>query len=88
MHGVVQTYIARLVGKGFKYIHSIDYDETFSPVAVLKLIRILIAIDTHCDYEIWQIKVKTAFLHGNITKDVYMIQPEGFVNTQNSGEVC
>jgi hypothetical protein len=55
---------------------------------VLKLIRILIAIATHYDYEIWQIDVKTAFLNGNMTRDVYMIQPEGFVNTQNYGEVC
>ena len=88
MHGIVQTYKARLVAKGFKQIHGIDYDETFSPVAMLKSIRILLAIAAHYDYEIWQMDVKTAFLNGNLTEDVYMIQPEGFVDPQNSGKVC
>jgi hypothetical protein len=88
MHGVVQTYKAQLVAKGFKQIHGIDYDETFSPVAMLKSIRILLAIAAHYDYEIWQMDVKTVFLNGNLTEDVYMIQPEGFVDPQNSGIVC
>jgi len=88
VHGVVQTYKARLVAKGFKQIHGIDYDETFSPVAMLKSIRILFAIAAHYDYEIWQKDVKTAFLNGNLTEDVYMIQSEGFVDPQNSRKVC
>ena len=52
--GNVQIYKARLVAKGFKQIHAIDYDETYSPVAMLKSIRILLAIAAHYDYEIWQ----------------------------------
>jgi hypothetical protein len=48
--------------KGFKQIHGIDYDETFSPVAMLKSVRILLAIDIYFDYEIWQMDVKTTFL--------------------------
>ena len=52
MDGKVQTYKARLVAKGFKQTHGIDYDETFSPVAMLKSIRILIAIAAYYDYEI------------------------------------
>ena len=50
--GNLQTYKARLVIKGFKIIHGIDYDETFSPVAMVKSIRILLAITAYKDYEI------------------------------------
>lgn len=88
MDGNVHTYKARLVAKGFKQIHGIDYDETFSPVAMLKSIRILIAIAAYYDYEIWQMDVKNAFLNGNLFEDVYMTQPEGFVHPENSGKVC
>ena len=88
MDGNVHTYKARLVAKGFRQTHGIDYDETFSPVAMLKSIRILLAIAVYYDYEIWQMDVKTAFLNGNLLEDVYMTQPEGFVNPKNSRKVC
>jgi len=84
----VHIYKARLVAKGFCQIQGVDYDETFLPVAMLKSIRILLAIAAYYDYEIWQIDVKTAFLNGNISEDVYMTQPEGFVNQQNVRKVC
>ena len=88
MNGNVHIHKARLVAKGFKQIHGIDYDETFSPVAMLKSIRILLAIAAYFDYEIWQMDVKTAFLNGNLNEDVYMTQPEGFVNPNNARKVC
>jgi hypothetical protein len=68
------------VVKGFKQIHGIDYDETFSPVTMLKFLRILLTIATYFDYEIWQMDVKITFLNGNLTEDMYMIQLEGFVD--------
>jgi hypothetical protein len=49
----VHIYKARMVAKGFKQIHGIDYDKTFSPVAMLKSIRVLLAIAAYFDYEIW-----------------------------------
>jgi hypothetical protein len=67
------------VAKGFKQIHGIDYDEIFSPVVILKSIQILLAIAAYFDYEIWQMDVKITFINGNLTEDVYMTQPEGFV---------
>ena len=88
MDGNVHTFKARLVAKGFKQTHGIDYDETFSPVAMLKSIRILIAIAAYYDYEIWQMDVKTAFLNGNLLEDVYMTQPERFDHPENSVKVC
>ncbi|WP_283100722.1 reverse transcriptase domain-containing protein, partial [Escherichia coli] len=72
MDGNVITFKGRLVAKGFKQIHGIDYDETFSPVAMLKSIQILFAIAAHYDYEIWQMDVKTAFLNGKLLEDVYI----------------
>nr|GEW35596.1 hypothetical protein [Tanacetum cinerariifolium] len=80
MDGVVHTYNARLVAKGFTQTYGVDYEETFSPVADIRAIRILVAIPVFYDYEIWQIDVKTAFLNGHLSKEVYMVQPEGFVN--------
>ncbi|GJV28826.1 retrotransposon protein, putative, ty1-copia subclass [Tanacetum coccineum] len=53
---------------------------TFSPIADIRAIRILIAIATFYDYEIWQMDVKTAFLNGYLDEDIYMVQPEGFVD--------
>ncbi|KAL0430373.1 UNVERIFIED_CONTAM: Retrovirus-related Pol polyprotein from transposon TNT 1-94 [Sesamum radiatum] len=88
MDGKIVVYKARLVAKGFKQIHGIDYDETFSPVAMLKSIRILLAIASYFDYEIWQMDVKTAFLNGYLEEEVYMTQPKGFVNPQSPKKVC
>ena len=60
------------MAKGFRQIQGVDYDETFSPVAMLKSIRIVLAIAAYFDYEIWQMDVKTVFLNGNLDEDVYM----------------
>ncbi|KAJ9540535.1 hypothetical protein OSB04_027041 [Centaurea solstitialis] len=88
MDGNVHTFKARLVAKGFTQTHGIDYDETFSPMAMLKSIRILMAISAYFNYEIWQMDVKTAFLNGKLTEDVYMEQPEGFEDPKNPKKVC
>ncbi|KAJ9557371.1 hypothetical protein OSB04_011985 [Centaurea solstitialis] len=88
MDGNVHTFKARLVAKGFTQTLGIDYDETFSPVAMLKSIRILMAISAYFNYEIWQMDVKTAFLNGKLTEDVYMEQPEGFEDPKNPNKVC
>ncbi|KAL4383655.1 hypothetical protein GQ457_15G018400 [Hibiscus cannabinus] len=88
MDGNVQTYKGRLVAKGFRQIHGVDYDETFSPVAMFKSIRILLAVAAFHDYEIWQMDVKTAFLNEKLEEDVYMTQPEGFVTPKNARNVC
>ena len=77
--GKVETFKARLVAKGFTQKKGIDYEETFSPVAMLKPINILLSIATCLDYDIWHMDVKTAVLNGNLDKDINMQQPEGFV---------
>jgi hypothetical protein len=84
----VHIYKARVVAKGFKQIHGIDFDETFSLITMLKSIRILLAIVAYFDYEIWQMDVKMTFLNGNLTEDVYMTQPEGFVDPKYARKIC
>nr|GEW90152.1 hypothetical protein [Tanacetum cinerariifolium] len=69
MDGNVHIYKARLVAKGYTQTSEIDYEETFSPVADIRAIRILIAIAAYYDYEIWQIDVKTAFLNGYLNEE-------------------
>ena len=88
MDGKAHTYKARLVAKGYTQTQGIDYDETFSPVAKIKSIRIMLAIAAFHDYEIWQMDVKTAFLNGKLSEDVYMAQPEGFENAKHPKRVC
>ena len=70
---------ARLVAKEYTQKEGIDYKETFSPVAMLKSIKILLSIIAHYDYKIWQTDVKTAFLNGNLEEEIFMMQPEGFI---------
>ena len=70
--GQVETYKARLVAKGFSQRQGIDYDETFSLVAMLKSIQILLAIVAYYDYEILQMDVKTVFLNSNLKEEVYV----------------
>ncbi|GKE71057.1 retrotransposon protein, putative, ty1-copia subclass, partial [Tanacetum coccineum] len=88
MDGAVRTFKARLVVKGFTQTYRVDYEEAFSPVVDIRAIRILIAIAAYYDYEIWQMDVKTAFLNGHLSEEVYIEQPEGFVNSKYPNRVC
>ncbi|GJR01656.1 putative retrotransposon ty1-copia subclass protein [Tanacetum coccineum] len=88
MDGAVNTYKARLVVKGFTQTYGVDYEETFSPVADIGAIRILVPIAAFYDYKIWQMVVKTAFLNGHLFEEVYMVQLEGFINLKYPNRVC
>ncbi|GKC65340.1 retrotransposon protein, putative, ty1-copia subclass [Tanacetum coccineum] len=88
MDGKVYIYKARLVAKGFTQTYGVDYEETFSPVADIRAIRILIAIAAYYDYEIWQMDIKTAFLNGFLEEEIYMEQPEGFIDPNHPSKVC
>ena len=84
MEGNVISYKVKLMAKGYHQKQGVDYDENFSLVAMLKSIRILLAIAAHYDYDIWKMDVKTSFLNGNLTEEVYMTQPEGFISGNGS----
>ena len=76
------------MAKWYTQKEGIDYEETFSPVAMLKSIRILLSIVVYYDYEIWQMDVKTAFINSNLEEEIYMIQPEGFIAKNQERMVC
>ncbi|GJZ18624.1 retrotransposon protein, putative, ty1-copia subclass [Tanacetum coccineum] len=88
MDGIVHTYKARLIAKGYTQLYGVDYEETFSPVADIRAIRILISIAEFYDHEIWKMDVKTAFLSGYLDEDIYMVQPEGFIGPNHLRKVC
>nr|GEW67930.1 retrotransposon protein, putative, Ty1-copia subclass [Tanacetum cinerariifolium] len=88
MDGKVHTHKARLVAKDCTQTFGIDYQETFSPLADIRAIRILIAIAAYYDYEIWQMDVKTAFLNGRLDEDIYMEQAKGYVDPKYPNGVC
>ncbi|GJZ81160.1 retrotransposon protein, putative, ty1-copia subclass [Tanacetum coccineum] len=79
----VHTYKARLVAKIYTQTYRIDYEETFSPIADIRAIRILLAIAAFYDYKIWQMDVKTTFLNGYLDEDIYIVQPEGFIDPKH-----
>ena len=84
----METFKARLVAKGYTQKEGFDYEETFSLVAMIKSIIILLSIATHMDYEIWQMDVKTAFLNGSLDETIYMVQLEGFIAKGQQKKVC
>jgi hypothetical protein len=84
--GQISRYKARLVVKGFQQVHGIDYHETFAPIAKMDSIHLALAIATTKGWEVHQMDVKNAFLHGDLFEEIYMEQPQGFM--QDSYLVC
>ena len=87
-NGAVDRFKARLVAQGYSQMKGIDYDEVFSPVARYASVRSLLALANAHDLEIHQMDVKTAFLNGSLDCEIYMSQPEGFVDPERPDYVC
>lgn len=82
------TYKARLVVKGFRQKEGIDFHETFSPVVRYESAKLFVAFAAIDYRQIHQIDVKTAFLYGDLNKELYMRQPEGFEDKNHPDKVC
>nr|GEZ34974.1 retrovirus-related Pol polyprotein from transposon TNT 1-94 [Tanacetum cinerariifolium] len=89
-HDEEQTVIrnkSRLVVRGYRQEEGINLEESFASVARMEAIRIFLAYATHKSFIVFQMDVKTAFLHGALKEDVYVYQPEGFIDTDHPSHV-
>ena len=87
-NGVVERYKARLVAQGCTQRYGPDYEETFSPVVRFESIRSVVSLGAQHKLQLQQMDVSTALLHGKLTEEVYMKQPEGFVEQGKEHLVC
>nr|GEU99656.1 retrovirus-related Pol polyprotein from transposon TNT 1-94 [Tanacetum cinerariifolium] len=86
-YGDVLKNKARLVAKGYRQEEGIDFEESFAPVAHIEAIRIFITNAASKNMTIYQMDVKTAFLNGELKEEVYVSQPEGFVDSDHPTHV-
>ncbi|GJX56191.1 retrovirus-related pol polyprotein from transposon TNT 1-94 [Tanacetum coccineum] len=78
---------ARLVAQGFRQEEGIDFEKSFAPVSRIEAIRIFVANATYKNMMIYQMDIKTNFLNGELKEEVYVSQPEGFVDQDNPSHV-
>nr|GFB42691.1 retrovirus-related Pol polyprotein from transposon TNT 1-94 [Tanacetum cinerariifolium] len=86
-YGDVLKNKAQLVAKGYRQEEGIDFEESFAPVAHIEAIRIFIANATSRNMTVYHMDVKTAFLNGDLKEEVYVSQPEGFVDPDHPTHV-
>ena len=86
--GNVERYKTQLVAEGYTQREGIDFTETFSPVSTKDSFRLIMTLVAHFDLELHQMNVKSAFLIGDLSEEVYMLQPEGFKANGKENMVC
>jgi hypothetical protein len=86
--GTIDKYKARLVAKGYTQKEGEDFFDTYSSVARLTTIRVLLALAASHGLLVHQMDVKTAFLNGELEEEIYMTQPDGFVVKGQEDKVC
>jgi hypothetical protein len=87
-NGEVERYKAKLVARGFTQTYGVDYNETFAPVAKFTSIRCILTLAALEDMEIHQMNVKTPLFNGELEKEIYMEQPQGFVHQGGEHVMC
>lgn len=85
--GMIERYKARLVFLGNNQTEGVDYEENFAPVCKMVTVRSFLKVATSRDWEIHQMDVHNAFLHGNLEEEVYIKFPSGF-RTDDATQVC
>nr|GFD37099.1 retrovirus-related Pol polyprotein from transposon TNT 1-94 [Tanacetum cinerariifolium] len=78
---------SRLVVRGYRQEEGIDFEESFVPFARMEAIRIFLAYATHKSFSVFQMDVKTVFLHGSLKEDIYVCQPKGFIDADHPSHV-
>jgi histone deacetylase 1/2 len=86
--GTIERRKARLVARGFQQTAGLDYDETFSPVVKSSTVRIILSIAVHLSWEVRQLDINNAFLNGNLKENVFMHQPEGYIDQTKPHHIC
>ncbi|GAA0186143.1 transmembrane signal receptor [Lithospermum erythrorhizon] len=87
-NGTLDKYKTRLVAQGYKKLHGVDYEQTFSPVIKPTTIRIVLTLAISNPWSIRQLDIKNAFLNGALQETVYMKQSAGFINSYYPSHVC
>lgn len=86
-NGEVEKYKARLVAKGYTQKHGVDYTEVFAPVARLETVRLVVSLAAQKRWTIFQLDVKSAFLHGELSEEVFIEQPPRYEKKGNEQKV-
>lgn len=86
-HGESDKYNARLVANGYVQQHGIDYTEVFAPVARLDTVWLIVAFAAIKGWIVYQLDVKSTFLHGELSEEVYVEQPRGYELHKNPHKV-
>ena len=86
--GTIEKYKTRFVAKGYTQKEEDDFFDTYSPVARIATIRVLLALAASYGLHLHQMDVKTAFIYGELEEEIYMEQPDGFIVPGEENKVC
>jgi Reverse transcriptase (RNA-dependent DNA polymerase) len=88
LDGKVERYKARLMIKEYNQTYNIDYDGTFTPVAKMGTMRMLVSCAANFNWPLHHLDVKNILLHGDLKNEIYIKVPSGFITPQSIRKVC